>query len=667
MTVGAGRFRPFRLALALLLLAALVPTSLLPVPAQKRVAARRGSSGASLNAPERVKPYRSQPSARALRWAESRLRFHMSPAEKVGQLIYIGVNGKYVNQDSQPYKELSRHVKENHIGGVVIYESSVYEAVHLVNRMQALADIPLLVSADMEYGAGMRFKEAERLPTNMAVAATGDPELARRQGEIIAREARALGIRHIYGPVVDVNNNAANPIINVRAYSEDPAEVARFSTAFIEGAQGQGVIATAKHFPGHGNTATDSHRGLPVINVSREQLEKVELVPYRAAIAQGVGSIMASFIGLPQLDSQMVEPLPRSRIIRPVYVGEGEEIIAENAVLPAALSPKVIDGMLRRELKFDGLIATDALDMSALTIYFEQGEAAVRAILAGADMLIKPSDTSVDEVAKALLQAVERGRITRERLDQSVRRILAAKYDLGLVHQRAIPLEQIDRRLSDSSVIEFEQEVAARAITLVRNDASLMPVSLRPDAKILNLAITNGEDRLVVATPFETALQELAKKPGRAGWGFRTVVLDARSSPDEVSRAMRLARESDLVVASLYGRVLAGAAGSAGLPELSVRALTELVDEGKVPLVGISFGNPYLLKSFPGLKTYVVAYGDMPSLQKAAARALLGETDITGKLPIGLPSATGALLYRRGDGIQLRAATKTDNPNAPAR
>jgi beta-N-acetylhexosaminidase len=665
VTPGGARSRPSQLAVAILLLAALGVTTFNTVPAQKRGGATGDNEGKTeFRAAERVNPFRVRPSAVAVRWAETRLR-HMSPAEKVGQLISVGVNGRYISQDSEAYKELRRQVEENHIGGIVLFEGSVYESVHLANRMQGLAKIPLLISADMEYGAGMRFKETERLPTNMAVAATGDPALARRQGEIIAREARALGVRQVYGPVVDVNNNAGNPIINVRAYGEDAADVARFSAAFIEGAQANGVIATAKHFPGHGNTAIDSHRGLPVINVSRKELEAVEFVPYRAAIGKGLGSVMASFIGLPQIDPEVIEPLPRDQIIRPEYVGEGEEIVAEGAVVPAALSPKAVEGLLRRELKFDGLIVTDALDMSALTIYFRQGEAAVRAVLAGADMLVKPSNP--DEVAHALLRAVAEKRISRERLDQSVRRILAAKYDLGLVRRRDTPLDQIDRLLSDSAVVRFEEEVAERAITLVRNDAHLLPAVLPPDATILNLAITNGEDRFSISIPFVTELERLAHKPGRAGWRVKTVVLDARSSPDEVSRALQQARAADLVFASLYGRVVAGAAGSAGLPASAAQALAELIGEGKVRLVGISFGNPYLLKNFPGLRTYAVAYGDMPSLQKAAARALLGETDITGKLPIGLPSDAGSLLYRRGDGIQLKAVTKTDSENVPAR
>ena len=224
-------------------------------------------------------PYPRRPSPEALKWADAELR-RMSVDEKVGQLIAIGINATFLNQDSDAFRALRRQVEENHVGSIILFRGPVYESVHLVNRMQQLARRPLLISADFEAGTGMRLDDTVDFPWNMAVGATGNPEYARRQGEITAREARVLGIQQIFAPVVDVNNNAANPVINVRSYGEDPAEVTRFATAFIEGAQQAGVIATAKHFPGHGDTAVDSHRGLPVINVDRARLEKVELIPF---------------------------------------------------------------------------------------------------------------------------------------------------------------------------------------------------------------------------------------------------------------------------------------------------------------------------------------------------------------------------------------------------
>lgn len=597
------------------------------------------------NPQQHTKPWTSRPSDKALRWAHSQLR-SMSVKEKVGQLISIPIYGKFYNQNGEIFRELSRQVRENSVGGIILYRGSVYESVHLANRLQQLSRYPLLISADMEFGAGMRFEEAVSLPWNMAISATGNPEYARRQGEIIASEARALGVRQIFGPAVDINNNAANPIINVRSYGEDPATVAAFSTAFIQGAQSRGVIATAKHFPGHGDTVIDSHRGLPVINATRERLNRVELVPFRASIASGVGSVMVAFIGLPQIDPTPIKSLPPNKSKRSEYVPEGEEIVTANATLPAALSSVLVEGLIRNELRFDGLIVTDALDMSALTLYFDQEEAAVRSIEAGADMLIKPSNP--DAAVRGLLRAIQSGRITEKRIDESARRVLAAKYDLGLVQRRKTPLNQLDRDLSGPDVIAFAKDVAERAITLVRNASSLVPIKLRSDTRVFNLAITNGDDRLTITSPFIAEME-------RNGVHMETIVLDGRSSDEEIQQAITRARAADVVIASLYGRVRAGESRSVGLPESSARALTQLVNDN-VPIISISFGNPYLLQSFPLLRTYIMAYGDMPALQEAAARALLGKADITGRLPISLPG-----LYPRGTGIQLRADVRRSN------
>src|SRR6266536_3459417 len=326
-------------------------------------------------------PYSAKPTKDALKWADKELR-RMSLEEKIGQLISVGVNATFLNQDSDAFRSLKRQVEENHIGGIILFRGPVYESVVLMNRMQQLAKYPLLISADLEAGSGMRFDDTVNFPWNMAVGATGNPDYARREGEVTAREARAMGVQQIYAPVVDVNNNAANPVINVRSYGEDQADVARFAVAFTEGAQKGGVIATAKHFPGHGDTAVDSHRGLPEINVGRERLNTVELVPFRAAIDAGVGSVMVAHVGLPQIDSTSVKPLPRDQRIRPIDTDEAGEIIAESAAIPATVSP-VIGGILRNDLKFSGLVVTDALSMSGLTIYFNQDEAAVRALEAG--------------------------------------------------------------------------------------------------------------------------------------------------------------------------------------------------------------------------------------------------------------------------------------------
>ena len=583
----------------------------------------------------KVSAYKREPSSKALKWANEQLR-KMSLEEKVGQLISVGVNATFLNQDSDAFRSLKHQIEDNKVGGVILFRGPVYESVILVNRMQQLARYPLLVSADLESGAGMRFDDTVNFPWNMAVGATGNPEYARRQGEITAREARALGVHQIFAPVVDVNNNAANPVINVRSYGEDPADVARFAAAFTEGAQNAGAIATAKHFPGHGDTAVDSHRGLPEINVSRERLNAVEFVPFKATVDAGVGAVMVGHIALPQIDATAVKPLPENLKSKPIDTDQNGEIIDEKAAMPATMSP-VIGNILRKDLKFDGMIVTDALSMSGLTIYFTPEEAAVRALEADADMLLKPAD--VDASFRGVLQAVKSGRITEQRIEESARRILAAKYDLGLVKDRMTPIDSIDRVVGSRDVLALATEIAEHAITLVRDEDKLMP--LKPGKRVFNLAVTNGDDRAWIANPFVSRLKS-------AGVKVETVVLDERSTLEEVQKAVNRAKAADIVIASLYGRVRSGQVSSVGIPQAGARALSWLMSEEK-PIVGISFGNPYLLESFRGLRTYVVTYGDMPALQQAAARALLGEIDVVGRLPISLPG-----LYPRGTGIQLK-------------
>lgn len=592
----------------------------------------------SVKVANQVKPFPRQPSRDALKWAEKQLA-HMTLEEKVGQLISIGVNATFLNQDSEAFLTLKRQVTENHIGGIILFRGPVYESVILMNRMQQLARYPLLISADLEAGPGMRFDDTVNFPWNMAVAATANPDYARRQGKITGREARALGVQQIYAPVVDVNNNSANPVINVRSYGEAPEEVARFGAAFVEGAQSVGVIATAKHFPGHGDTATDSHRGLPEIDVNRQRLNVIELVPFRSAIQAGAGAVMVGHIGLPQLDATTVKPLPENVKMKPIDTDEGGEIISETATLPATLSP-VVGEILQHDLRFSGLIVTDALSMSGITIYFNQDEAAVRALEAGADMLLKPADP--DAAFRGVREAVKAGRLTEKRVEQSARKILAAKYDLGLTKQRLTELDEIDRIVASRESNALAQEIAEHAITLVRDDAKLIPLSnVKTKPIVFNLAITNGDDRLWVSNAFVAAM-------AKSGWKMETRVLDDRSSNNEIEEALEKARAADVVVASLYGRVRTGQARSVGLPEPAARALSTLIASNR-RIIGISFGNPYLLQSFPGLPTYVIAYGDMPSLQQAAARALLGEIDVTGRLPISLPG-----LYPRGTGIERK-------------
>jgi len=332
----------------------------------------------------------------------------------------------------------------------------------------------------------------------MAVAATGEANYARLQGSYTAREARAAGINWLYAPVADVNSNPSNPVINVRSYAEDPYTVAAFAGAFIDGAQAVGALATAKHFPGHGDTSIDSHIGLPVVDVSRQRLEQLELVPFRAAIARGVGSIMTAHIALPQ-----IEPEPAAPLLLP-----GEDPMPR-VTLPATLSHKILTGLLRDELAFKGLVVTDAMEMAGIAARYDSAPSAVLAVKAGADVILKTPD--VDAATRAIKKAVERGEINESRINASVERILRAKVRLGLHQRRTVDLNEVDRVVSDPQFNAIAQEIADRSMTLVRDERKSIPFG---KTRLVTITFTDEENR-AIARPFIEELRggELRSKP----------------------------------------------------------------------------------------------------------------------------------------------------------
>ncbi len=572
-----------------------------------------------------------EPSKKSWDFAAKQVK-KMSADEKVGQLVHIGINARFANRDSAFFKDLRRQIVENKLGGIIFFGAPIYETTHIANRMQEAAKYPLLMSLDAETGIGMRFEDATNFPWAMAVTATGNPEYAYKMGVVTGREARAIGIQHVYAPVLDVNNNADNPVINVRSFGEDPEDVARFGVAFAEGIQSQKVIATAKHFPGHGDTAVDSHRGLPIIELPRARFDSLELVPFKRAVEAGIGSVMVAHIAIPQIDGEQVKPLKE---YRGGDAEAGAEIVSQTAYIPATLSAKIQTDILRKEMGFKGLIVSDAMSMSGLTLYFTQEEAGVRAFLAGTDILEKPEN--VDAMIQGLKSAVASGRIPMSRLDESVTRQVAWKHAVGLFDNRMTPIDQIDRIVSSPDVTQLTDEIATRAMTLVRNDGS---VPIDRNARIAVLGISNGFDG-------QSTMNSLVGSLRGGGLRFTPAYIQENSLQQQVDAARKAVSESDVVIVGLYGRVRSGAKNSVGIPDNGAAVLREALAANK-KVIGISFGNPYVLGSFPEMKTYLVAYGDMPSLQRAAARSLLGTQDITGRLPISLPG-----LHPRGTGIQL--------------
>jgi beta-N-acetylhexosaminidase len=551
----------------------------------------------------------------------------MTLREEVAQLVFIEFHGGSPNTRSRDYQKFVRLIRDTHVGGLIltntvtargVQKAEPYALAAFLNRMQRLARVPLMVGADFERGASMRVSGTTAFPPAMAFGAAGDPELTRFEGEVAAREARALGIQWVYAPVADVNNNPDNPIINIRSFGENPQDVAAHVKAFIEGAHSDKrnyVLTTAKHFPGHGDTAVDTHLSLAEVTADRARLEALELVPFRAAIQAGVDSIMTGHVAVPALAPQDV---------------------------PATLSPAILTGLLRDELGFKGLVITDALGMGAIVNGYGAGDAAVRALEAGADTLLMPADA--DAAIRAVVAAVGSGRLARQRIQASVERVLAAKERVGLDRRRAVDVEAIGDVIDDPAVNEKAQEIAERAMTLVRNGGNMLPLAA-PDTACF---VTMTESRY--STDGVTFAQEVRKRAPKA----MVTALDGSISRAQVDDAMgKLAGCAQYVVAA-FAPVNAGA-GTVGMSSELSRAIEGLEAAGK-PVALVALGSPYLLRAYPKVTAYVATFSTVAPSETAAVKALWGEIAIRGHLPVTIPGEA-----RYGEGIQLAATRGTTN------
>jgi beta-N-acetylhexosaminidase len=567
-----------------------------------------------------------EPDAQGSRWVEETLS-SLSLREAVGQLIMPWMSGAYMSTGSPEFREFSRYVREAGIGGVAISIGLPHSYGAKLNALQEEARIPLLVSSDFENGGpGMRINHSYALPSllpqgggtsfppTMAFGAIGDDGFAREYGRITAVEARAVGVHLNFAPVLDVNSNPLNPIINTRAFGEDPQDVARLGAAYLAGARSGGVLTTAKHFPGHGDTRTDSHVELPVVDADRERLDRLELVPFRRAVAEGVDAVMTAHVAVPG-------------ILGP----EGP---------PATLSPYFLTELLREDMGFDGLLLTDAIRMRAISDGYGVGEAAVLALEAGADIILAPADVWV--TLEAVEDAVASGRITRERLDASVRRVLELKARVGLHRNREVSLDRIGEVVGSPEHLAAADSAAARSITLPRDRDGLIPLDPERYGRVLHVVYAREESLtagLVLGSSLELYFKDLTTR--RLG----------PASPATAYKDLAWARGgSDLVIVSVFVPPRSGA-GEVAVPE----ALSRFVEESAAarPTVVASLGNPYLLSSFPGVGTYLLAWGPHEVSQRATARALVGESPISGRLPISLPPYHGI-----GEGLRRAAVAE---------
>jgi beta-N-acetylhexosaminidase len=578
---------------------------------------------AALRAADR-RPAQPKPSAAVRRWMKG-----MTLRDEVAQLVFVPFPGAAPHTRSREYVRFLRLIRDVKVGGLIlvntanggrtIQHAEPYALAAFLNRVQRIAKVPLLVGGDFERGASMRVAGTTVFPHAMAFGAAGDAEFSRLEGQVTAREARALGVDWVYYPVADVNINSDNPVLNIRSFGEDPRAVAAQVAAFIEGAHADPrnyVLTTAKHFPGHGDTSVDSHLNLATIPASRERLESVELVPFRAAIAAGTDAVMTAHVAVPAL-------APPD--------------------LPATLSPAILAGLLRGELGFQGLIVTDALDMGGIVKGFPAGDAAVRAIEAGADTLLMPSDP--EAAIRAVVAAVEKGRIKRQRIEESVARILAAKEKVGLDRKRFVNVEALGDLINSPEANEIAQQVAERAITLVRNQGGaggtggMLPLAAPERACFLALAESRDSNE------GQTFSQEVRARLAQA----TVTMLDPSLSRADVDAALARLTQCDTYVVAAFASVTAYQ-GSLGLGGELPHAMETLASSAK-PLALVALGNPYLLRSFPAVTAYLATFSNVAPSETAAVKALWGEIDIRGHLPVSIRG-----LAARGDGIQVKAS-----------
>ncbi|MCU7496433.1 MAG: serine hydrolase [Ignavibacteria bacterium] len=551
-----------------------------------------------------------------VRWVENTLN-HMTLYEKCAQMVMPWVEAEFMNEDDPKYKRLVHLVRDLKVGGLIFFEGDVINQVMLTNKLQRLSGLPLLISADYERGVGMRLKDAVEFPYNMAVAAADDTALTYMMGKIIGQETRAIGVQQNYAPMVDINNHARNPIINIRSYSEDKDIIDRHMLAFMKGMEEENVLTTAKHFPGHGATDLDSHRDLPLLSQSRKSFETNDLVPFEKAISAGVKSVMVGHLEVPAYEPKRG--------------------------LPATLSRNIITKLLKDQLGFNGLIVTDAMNMHGLTKHFKSGPAALKAVQAGNDIILFPPDES--KAISAIYNAVESGKLKESRIDYSVRKILAAKKWLHLDNNRYVDIDSVSRSLNSKSHIRLAQDIADKSITLVKNTASLVPVNPANYSSVACITLSD------LSAPAPYYFEKLVKERFN---NVRHVSLGKTSTGREFNEAMEAVRSSDLVLVPIFVKVKAFT-GSIGMPEEEIK-LVKALSELKKPVIFMSMGNPYILSNFPEAPNYLCSYGDPKVSQIAMMKAITGEVDITGKLPISIPDTP----YKVGDGIRMESQTLKD-------
>ena len=545
----------------------------------------------------------------------------MSLEEKIGQLFSIRANGTFTNHRDPVVQRLERLITDFHIGGVIFFRGDAYAQTMLNNRLQSIAELPLWISQDMEFGAAMRVDGTTRFIPAMGIAATGNPENAYLKGKITAREAKAIGVHQVYAPVLDVNNNPENPVINVRSYSADPQMVSDFALQFMKGVEETGLLATGKHFPGHGDTDTDSHLALPTINHTFDRLEEIELVPFRRAVDGGMRSIMSAHISFPN--------------------------ISANVGLPGTLDESILSAILVDTLGFDGLIVTDGLEMLGIANHYSPGEAVIMALQAGADvMLLSPDEmTAINE----LYRAVESGRITEERIDHSVRKVLTLKKEQGLFENRFADIETLSQKINTPEYQATAHRIARESITVLKNDSDVLPIREKDFGNVVVVAVSDGDGH-----SSESVLQQEMRRYHN---GIRFHALNNRSTPEEINRLLRDAQRADLVVIGSF--IMVRSHHPMQIPERQLGVLQEIMAMDH-PKILTAFGNPYVVGDLPETDVHILAWASTANQVRQTIPSLFGASPVGGRFPGEVPG-----LYEIGDGLDIAQSTvRFDSPES---
>ena len=580
------------------------------------------------------------------KWAQKTLH-KLSLEEKVGQLFMIWVRAEFLNVNSPEYLQLRDSINQYHVGsfamtvraeGPFLYRNQPYEAAVLLNRLQQDSKLPLLIAADFERGVSMRLHGATVFPHAMAFGAAGKLDYAEAFGRITAQESRAIGVHWNFFPVADVNSNPANPIINTRSFGEDPQQVGDLVAAYIRGARANGMLTTAKHFPGHGDTATDSHLGVAQVTGNLARLQSVELPPFRKAIEAGVDSVMVAHVSVPSL-----EPDPKR-------VG--------------TTSPAIVNDLLKTQLGFKGLVVTDALDMAGLTRLYAAniGRAAVDAFKAGNDLLLIPAD--LDASYQAVLAASRSGEIPQSQLDASVLKILKAKASLNLQKARLVNVEALSNLIGEPANLALGQQMADDAVTLVRDNGKLLPLkqmgTVNPGLPYQR--VDEVRNRLVViifTDDVRTEAGRMLERQIRSRVPDANVIyVDPRIAAALSDDVLRAVDQAQTVVAAVYVIPTAGKAtktagglqNSVGLADATGMLLQKLLDHAAPRTAVLAMGNPYVAQDFPAMQNYICAFSNATVSEISAVKALFGEIAIRGRLPVSIPNVA-----RRGAGIDRQA------------